>query len=204
MIIQVASLKSLSQEASDKEKKIIEELSFGVEQGADTIERMIEIGQKMIAPAYERLTLESLILSSLKKSERKYAALKVTVNPPRVPKNYFVRIDPSLIGIAFTNLLDNAFKYMRDRERRMLTIAAEAGSGDVEVTTTIEDTGEGMSEEKLRLIFTEFPMVNGRVSVGVMIARLILGLHGGRLSYTSVEGDGTKTIIALPLDYMEE
>jgi signal transduction histidine kinase len=204
MIIQVTALKSVNQACSDEEKNIIAGLSLAIEEGADTVERMIEVGQKMADANRVRMGLESLILSALEKSASRYVDLKVSITPPQVPRHYFVFVDPNLIEIAFTNLLDNAFKSMKTRERRILTIWAKASSGDVEVMVTIEDTGEGMSEEKKRLIFKDFPKLNGRVRFGVMIAKLILGLHGGRLDYNSTEGDGTKTIVALPLDYMEE
>jgi signal transduction histidine kinase len=203
MSTRVNTLKALRKEADDKEKEIIEELSLKIKQGITTLKKMIEIGRRMSAPAYERLTLKSLIFSSLEKSEGNYVGRKVQVNPPNVLGDYFVRADPSLIGIAFTNLLDNSFNSMKRQKHRTLTIRAET-AGNAEVTITVEDTGTGMSEEMIQRILKEFYSVNDRVSVGVMISRLILGLHGGRLNYTSVEGNGTTTVIALPLDYMEE
>lgn len=198
------SLRALRKESAGKEKGLIEELSNKIKAGDATLKRMIEIGRKMAAPAYERLRLKNLILAALEKSHGNYADYDVEVGTTVVSESDSLWVDPSLIEIAFTNLMDNAFKSMKGRDRRTLNIKAEVIAGEREVTITIADTGIGMTEDKIQLILKEFYSVDDRISVGVMIARMILGLHGGRLSYDSVEGEGTKTLIALPLDYLEE
>jgi signal transduction histidine kinase len=199
----LVSLEAIRRDAAGEEAEILKALSDEIQKGSATLESMIEIGRRMSRPAYETLRLKDLILSALEESQSTYAKLNIEVNTPDIPETYWSSVDPYLIKIAFANLLNNAMKFMRDRKRRVLDIRATEIDGQREVTITIKDTGIGMNNETIRLILREFFSVNNRISVGVTIANMILGLHGGRLNYSSVKGAGTETIITLPLDNVE-
>ena len=70
----------------------------------------------------------------------------------------------------------------------------------------IADTGIGMTPEQIELGLQPFirvendPMVrkNDGVGLGLPIAKRLLQLHGGRLSFDSAPGIGTVAIVWLP------
>lgn len=203
MMSLLMSLRALRKDVAGEEELLLEELTHKVKEGTATLKRMAEIGRKMAKPSYERLSLKNLMAAALQQSRVNYAGFEFDAGPPDISDDYSVWVAPSLIQIAFVNLLDNAIKAMKDCDPRSLSIRAMAGEGRREVTVVISDTGVGMSEDVIEQILNEFFTIKGRISVGVVIAKMILGLHGGRLSYSSVKGDGTQTIIVLPLDYGE-
>jgi signal transduction histidine kinase len=202
MRTQFRLLKGLRADRTADEKLLLEELSNSIEEGTTTLKRMIQIGRKVVAPACKWVTARDLIQSALEKPRAHYARHDYEVLTPDVPKDYLIWADSSLMNIALGNLLDNAFKSMLSSPTRRLAVEAEPNGR--EMTLTIKDTGKGMSPKKIKRILEEFYSVNGRISVGVMISRLILKLHGGTLDYHSTVGKGTDTIIVLPIDQMEE
>jgi signal transduction histidine kinase len=197
------SLRSLRKDPSEKEEKLIRDLLHKIRESDATIKRMIEIGRKMAYPAYERQNLRNLILYVLKESEREYADYEIEVNTTDISKDYWIWVDPHLIRIAFTYLIDNSIKSMKDKNQGKLNINAATTPSNEEVLITIQDTGIGMTEEEIQQVLKEFFSRNNRISVGVTIARMILGLHGGRLSYNSVKDEGTETLVTLPIKYSE-
>jgi signal transduction histidine kinase len=67
------------------------------------------------------------------------------------------------------------------------------------ITITIEDNGEGMSEETLNKIGEAFYTTKERgTGLGVSLSKEIIKLHGGKMEYESSLGKGTKVFITLP------
>ena len=107
-----------------------------------------------------------------------------------------VRADPRRLKEAVLNLALNALQAtppggaIRVGTRR-------AGS---EACIFVEDTGRGMSPETLARVgepyFTTRP---GGVGLGVRLARQVAELHGGRLTFTSAVGQGTRATLVLPV-----
>ena len=70
----------------------------------------------------------------------------------------------------------------------------------------MEDTGIGIPEKDLPLIFDRFYRVDaarerqtGGHGLGLSIARIIILRHGGRIRIASREGGGTRFFIYLPI-----
>jgi len=189
-------------------RSLLDQLTSAIAESTATLDRMIEMGKKMIEPAPEWVSIWEIIDPQIKRSrafyadyESRYAKCKV-----EVVTNWdesggpFVRVDTRLINIAFGNLVDNAFKYLKDEGPRRIVIKAEKKTKGKSVVVTIEDTGKGMSDDMIRSIREEFYSIDGEIRLGIMISRLILGLHGGSVRHEPIVGSGTKTIITLPLD----
>ncbi len=76
-------------------------------------------------------------------------------------------------------------------------------NGDEVCVVEIEDTGTGIPEENLDLVFDAFfttrPAGSGS-GLGLSVARKVIDLHGGLLDVTNRrEGQGVRVIISLPI-----
>lgn len=204
MISLLELLRAARESSPGEADRLIEELWLKLREGDETLKGMMEIGSKMVKADFQPLPLKGLLLSSLEKTRRNYARYKVEVVPPVVPGDCYISADASLIEIVFDNLLDNALKYSVKQPVCRLSVNAEVQDSIGEVTITIEDTGVGMSQEKVRQIRdSDFYEQDGRKTAGVMLSKKLLLYHGGSLAYDSELGKGTKTFITLPLDSLE-
>jgi PAS domain S-box-containing protein len=99
------------------------------------------------------------------------------------------------------NLLSNAVKFTESGGRVVLGISR---SGDM-LTLTVEDTGRGISEEFLPLMFERFRQADssssrrhGGLGLGLSLVRQLAELHGGRVGAKSIEGVGSTFTLTFP------
>jgi len=100
-----------------------------------------------------------------------------------------------------TNLISNAHKYTL--VEGSITVAARRDNGFVRVD--VSDTGIGLSPEDQAQIFTKFFRVHDRspqssrgTGLGLVITRLLVELHGGRITLSSAPGQGSTFSFTLP------
>lgn len=109
-------------------------------------------------------------------------------------------IDQNLLYRVFLNLFVNAVQAMPDGgtitvESRM----ASQGKGK-NVIVRISDTGIGISEDRLGMIFTPFYTNKNRgTGLGLAIVKNIIEEHNGSIEVESETGKGASFIITLPL-----
>lgn len=114
-----------------------------------------------------------------------------------------VRGDAQELQIAFTNLLDNAVKY--SKEKVSVTVTVES-VGEKRVEIQIKDSGIGISQNELKRVFRRFYRVPGRTAqrvkgtgIGLSIVQAIIKKHGGKIEAKSAgNGHGTTFIVRLP------
>jgi PAS domain S-box-containing protein len=100
---------------------------------------------------------------------------------------------------VLVNVLSNAVKYNRVAGSVLLGWRA---SGN-EVRVRIEDTGPGLSAEKLAHLFEPFNRLGAEKSkvegtgIGLMLSRSLVELMGGKLTVASVVGRGTTATVLL-------
>jgi two-component system sensor histidine kinase KdpD len=121
-----------------------------------------------------------------------------------------LRVDPTLLGQALYNLLDNAAKYTPDGMPIAVTISV-AGS---RLRIAIEDHGRGVPATDLERVFDKFYRVRGGqdgrwgdrqiagTGLGLAICRGLVEAHGGsvRLESPISDGYGTRATVDLPVD----
>jgi signal transduction histidine kinase len=107
--------------------------------------------------------------------------------------------DRMRIDQVITNLIANAIKYGRDN---MVEVTLRSVVRGVELS--VRDWGIGISPEDQRRIFQKFERTTGAkrfagFGLGLWIVEQIVDAHGGRVSVSSVLGEGSTFVVWLPL-----
>ncbi len=112
----------------------------------------------------------------------------------------YVEADIGLIERVLDNLVDNALKHTPSDG----TIKLELNSDGLFVTVNVADTGHGIAEDELPLIFQRFYKKPGKdksqsgAGLGLAIAQRIVELHGSQLTVNSRLHQGTVFDFSLP------
>ncbi|MFC5499343.1 response regulator [Caenimonas terrae] len=121
-----------------------------------------------------------------------------------LPEHQFmVDGDRARLAQAFTNLLNNACKYMDPGGR--IEVTAKQDGDAVEVVVC--DTGIGIAAERLEGVFEMFSQVEtalsrsrGGLGVGLSLTRKLIEMHGGTVVARSRGlGQGSEFVVRLPL-----
>ncbi|HEX8130150.1 MAG TPA: response regulator [Pyrinomonadaceae bacterium] len=110
--------------------------------------------------------------------------------------------DPLRVRQVVINLLSNAIKFTAEG-----AVEAELMPwGETEFRFIVRDTGVGIDEHALSLIFERFRQVDGSMTrvvggagLGLSIVRQIVGLLGGHIEVTSERERGSTFVVTLPL-----
>ena len=104
--------------------------------------------------------------------------------------------DKNLLERAFTNLVQNAIRYNIEEGKVQITLGVN--------NIVVEDSGIGIAEENLGLIFEPFYCVDksrskkyGGNGLGMAIAKNIFDKHNIKVKIKSNAGEGTKIILEL-------
>lgn len=100
------------------------------------------------------------------------------------------------------NLLSNATKYNNVGGR----ISVEVNDLKDYILITVKDTGIGIPEDKLDVIFERFRQVNSSLTrenegsgIGLSIVKSLVEIHGGEIQVESEYGKGSKFSVKLPV-----
>jgi PAS domain S-box-containing protein len=109
--------------------------------------------------------------------------------------------DPDRLQQVVWNLLSNAIKFTEAGGR--VTVRVEAGEGIL--TLSVMDTGEGIPEAFLPVLFERFRQADpsagrrhGGLGIGLSLVRQLVELHGGRITATSSVGEGATFTVVFP------
>lgn len=107
--------------------------------------------------------------------------------------NYSIQVDYTRFKQVMLNLLSNAVKYNRDKGT--ITISCEVGKNN-KLRIKIGDTGEGLSEEQLKILFDPFVRMDRHKNVegtgiGLTITRHLIELMAGTIGVESQQGKGS-------------
>ena len=115
--------------------------------------------------------------------------------------NLAVHADHRRLSQVLVNLLSNAVKY--NSRGGSIAITCELSETD-EVGIFVSDTGPGLTKEDLKLIFVPFERLDaGRMGtegtgIGLPLAKSLAEAMGGRLTASSVRGEGSVFTVTLP------
>jgi two-component system sensor histidine kinase CpxA len=109
--------------------------------------------------------------------------------------------DPELLRSALENVIRNAVRYGPSGSK----VGIEARRSDSRIEVVVRDSGPGVPEKDLELIFEPFYRVDaarnravGGDGLGLAIAARAVGIHSGRIQARNLESGGLAVHLSLP------
>ena len=153
--------------------------------------------------SYEPVDLAQVTaeLASVFRSAVDRAGLAFEVDCPPLPEPVY--LDRGMWEKVVLNLLSNALKFTFDGSIR-IAVRAEGGQAVV----TVADTGIGVPEQEMPRLFERFHRIENARSrsnegsgIGLALVQELVQLHGGTITASSTEGEGTTFTIRLPFGH---
>jgi len=114
--------------------------------------------------------------------------------------------DPTRLTQIFTNLLGNAVKFTQNGHVALIAKVLQETAENVELYFAVEDTGIGIPEDKMSIIFESFTQASdtttrlyGGTGLGLAITKSLVGLHDSEIELTSTVGEGSTFAFRLTL-----
>ncbi|MBS4013407.1 MAG: response regulator [Bacteroidetes bacterium] len=114
----------------------------------------------------------------------------------------FMTADKNEVEIILNNLISNAVKYNKEDGEVFVSLRKTASNIDI----VIKDTGIGMSEDEIGLLFQDFVRIKNNKTkfitgsgLGLSIAKKMVELYKGTIMVESTPDVGSKFIIKIPV-----
>ena len=181
------------------------QLFDGVTEGANRIKRIVASLKDFARPdpsdMNQKVDINLVIQNSI-------TLLK---NPISKRTKYFqVLCDeniPTLIGSSqkleqvMINLIQNSLESLENQEKKV-SVSSRYRVWSKEIVVEVEDEGCGIPHDVLSRIFDPFfttKRTSGGTGLGLSIAARVVNEHGGKLSFSSTIGSGTRAKLVLPV-----
>lgn len=129
----------------------------------------------------------------------------VLVYDKEIPE--FVRADKKKIRHILLNLFSNSLKFTKEGSVKLEIRNIGLKYGKPIVKFIVDDTGIGIPQNKLEIIFDEYSQVDNEyqdqatgTGLGLTICNRLVSVLGGKLSVDSEEGRGTKFSFSIPIE----
>jgi PAS domain S-box-containing protein len=112
--------------------------------------------------------------------------------------------DDLILNQALLNIIGNSEKFTEEGSIDISVKLKKETDGISWIEFRIEDTGSGIAQEKLELIFQKFKQINSQghkhkgTGLGLAITKQLVELQGGTITVKSEEGVGTTFTFTLP------
>jgi signal transduction histidine kinase/DNA-binding NarL/FixJ family response regulator len=148
-----------------------------------------------------REVIQNVSDTSRYKADEKGLRFEININPdlPDV-----LRGDPTRLNQILTNLCSNAVKFT---DKGGVSISVEKPENSHFIQFRVIDTGIGIPQDKLHLLFGNFKQVDsstfrkyGGTGLGLAISKTLIELQGGKVEVKSTLGKGSEFIVKIPYD----
>lgn len=161
----------------------------------DIVREFLDFARPQV-PNFTMASINDLLQKVVEFMQPELTKNNITVEIDLDPDLKAMNIDQNMFYRALLNLLVNAVQAMPDGGT--LSISASHSPDKQNILIVIKDTGIGIAEEKLSLIFTPFYTDKNRgTGLGLAIAKNIIEEHNGTISVESEAGKGAAFTITL-------
>jgi signal transduction histidine kinase/CheY-like chemotaxis protein len=155
----------------------------------------------LVSLSLEQVPLQAVIERALEQTAGLVESKHHRLTNDMPTASVYVRGDKTRLIQIFANLVNNAAKYTPEGG----AIAIRVQLGDGSVTITVEDNGEGFSDELMPRLFDLFAQgerqpdrAQGGLGLGLALVKSLVQLHGGTVSAASA-GPGLGSVFAVTL-----
>jgi signal transduction histidine kinase len=168
------------------------------------VKNLLELTRRRLAGTIDmaNFSLTDSLNKAVADVTTKAVSKAITLNCDIDPAVGDIRGNELSIHEVLANLVSNAVKYTPDNGQ--VDIRARSLGHEIQVEVT--DTGIGIPQQDLEHVFDEFFRAGNAVTgkeegtgLGLSIVKQIVDTHGGHVSVTSQEGQGTTFTLALPM-----
>jgi two-component system sensor histidine kinase SenX3 len=188
-------------------RRLAEQLVREADRLARIVDDLLDLSQveAQEQPVRETVRLRVLVDEAVERVRALALARNIPLRVDDIPEDLVVLCDPVHVVGAITNLLDNAIKYSDQGD----PVEVFGETVDGRLVVRIVDHGIGIPSRDLERIFERFYRVDkarsratGGTGLGLAIVRHVAQLHGGEVTVTSTEGEGSTFRFVLPAAVM--
>ncbi len=200
-------IEALNEIAGDRFDKDVKEIIERCRKRIQSLEEMVEhwldisrIENGTLAQQKVSLSLTSIISRSVEEMtpicRKKGISLETNI-PKKLPQ---ITGDEESLVRVFTNIIGNATKYTPEGGKITVTVKND----EYYTIASIADTGIGIPQDKLPLIFEPFFRCKGKdekirgSGLGLTFCKKIMESHNGGIEVSSREGKGTTFMLTFP------
>lgn len=210
----IMGLADMIKDGQGEEQELITEMQHASDHLLSMLNTMLDThrldeGRLELVPSRHQLAQEIELTNCIGRNlaQRKKLNFESSVD---VDPALNVLIDNARLRQVCLNLLDNAARFTEQGTIGLKARIIEEGESDV-LDLLIHDTGVGISDERLAVIFDRYTSaqsmdmssVNG-IGLGLALTRIIVELMGGSITIASTLGLGTKVTVRIPLTTVEQ
>lgn len=191
-------------ELSKEQQKLLKEAYVSNERQLHIIDEMLHVARidtGQLRLQYEDVNLADLLRTIIRDHRQTIHERKQTINLMAPRKSIWIQADSQYLRMALENIIGNASKYTYSGG----SITVSLRGGKENITIKIRDTGVGIDKKDFPLIFQKFSRIHNELSrqtagsgVGLYVAKKIIDMHGGTISFTSIVKEGTTFTVRLP------
>ncbi|WP_262691283.1 sensor histidine kinase [Kordiimonas aestuarii] len=151
------------------------------------------------------LPLEQVFAKAVQMNKEAAVKKSLDTNALQIKTDALIRADDRRTTQIFVNLLSNAIKFTPEAGAIGAEVTLDAAKGHV--CLTVWDSGIGIAENHMEHVFEKFHQVTDHIysrkqegtGLGLHISRELARKMGGDITLTSVEGEGSRFTVTLPV-----
>jgi len=198
-------LKKDSSNLNEKQKTQLKKSIVNIENLNYIIGNLLEISKLKTGNCNLEISyfdINSLIPELVKKFKDKIELKNIKLKIELPDNRTFLTGDIHKLGLAITNIIDNAIKFNKDNGEVIIKTAIQSGN----LVLMISDTGIGIADDIKEQIFDVFYQADsattrkfGGTGIGLSVSNGIIKLHNGTINIDSIINVGTTVSFSIPI-----
>ncbi|OED40632.1 hypothetical protein AB833_11205 [Chromatiales bacterium (ex Bugula neritina AB1)] len=158
--------------------------------------------ENLVVDHLQPVFFENIVETAMDQLQPQAVQKNIVLKTQHIDEDVWLSADSSLLERAFVNVVGNAIKYSPEGSLVEIVTTLEADSW---IITRVIDQGIGIPESRIGKLFERFhrdPEAQKQfkgTGLGLALVATVVRQHGGVVSASSVEGQGTTVELRLPV-----